>query len=112
MILCVFVFSSTTAWDLIRGNVGISFEVCTGDLLTCFSVTPGSGIEMVGTGLGLKDAEGDAAGGEIGDWFSNRGLRGLRGMPGSGNLLSGDEVLSGDRESPRTGLDVDILCAF
>jgi hypothetical protein len=41
-----------------------------------------------------------------------RGFKGLRAWAaGSGNWM-GDLVLSGDIDSPRRGLEVDILCAF
>jgi hypothetical protein len=70
---------------------------------------------MVGTFVGLKAAYWVVGSweGEMGeDSFSNRGFNGLSGIPGSGNLLSGDREPSGDRDSLRMGLDVDILCAF
>lgn len=99
----------------------------TGDLLTDLFLTSASGIIILGTSVvGLKAAycclisdppgllaSGDATrGGDAGKLSFARGFNGLRGVPmGSGNW-TGDRVLSGDRDSPRIGLDVDMRCAF
>lgn len=57
----------------------------------------------MGAGTGAVNASGSG---------SYRGLRGLKATGGSGNLESGERDPSGDMDSPRTGKEVDIRCAF
>lgn len=85
-------------------------------MLSCL-VAAGTGTAITGT-LGALEAEGGVLeSGSSGDGMdsgspSKRGFSGLRAILCSGNLTSGDRVLSGDNDSPRMGREVDMCCAF
>jgi hypothetical protein len=72
---------------------------------------------MTGTLAGLDDVGGFLESGSSVEGMasgspSKRGFNGLRAMFCSGNLMSGDRVLSGDNDSARMGTEVDMRWAF